>query len=244
MSKELRVFNLTKYFGKLHVLDNVSFTVGDEICCMVGPTGCGKSTTLNIISGLIPPTRGEVLLGDERIDPRHHRISYVFQEETIFPFRNVRENIEFGLEVRKISVGERKKATDEMIELLHLKEYEHMYPKALSAAIRQLVILGRAFITRPDILLMDEPYGNFDPKTRSYLEDLVVNLRKEFKCPLLFVTHNVEEAVYLGDKIIVLSQKPARIKREIKVDLPRPRDISDQRFTRIVGQIIELIKWW
>lgn len=244
MSKELKVSNLTKYFGGLHVLDDVSFTVRDEICCMVGPTGCGKSTTLNIISGLIPPTRGEVLLNDEKIDPKRHKISYVFQEETIFPFRNVRENIEFGLEVRKVPAEERRKAVDVMLEMLHLKEYERAYPKALSAAMRQLVIVGRAFVIKPDLLLMDEPYGNFDPKARRYLEDLVIDLRKKLRCPLLFVTHNVEEAVYLGDKVIVLSQKPARIKREIKVDLPRPRDISDQRFASIVNEVIGLIKWW
>jgi len=243
--RELRVVNLTKWFGNLHVLDNISFNVkSDEVCVMVGPSGCGKSTTLNIISRLIPATSGKVFLGNEETDPRIHKISYIFQEETCFPYLNVQENIEFGLKIRGVPKAERKQRADKLIKLLGLEEYRFAYPKNLSRTLKQLVILARAFIIEPDILLMDEPYGNFDPIMRRYLEDLIVKLRAQFQCPLLFVTHNIEEACYLGDRVLVLSQKPARIKEEIRIDIPRPRNTNDSRFIKVVERIIELIRWW
>jgi sulfonate transport system ATP-binding protein len=243
--KELRVINLTKWFGSLHVLDNISFNLNaDEICGVVGPTGCGKTTLLNIISGIIPATSGEVYLGDEKINPKKHKIAYIFQEESVFPFKTVRENIEFGLKIRGIPIGERKKIVDEIIDMLNLRDYEYFLPKNLSAALKQLVVLGRAIAINPDIILMDEPYGHLDAKTRRNFEDFIVELKKKYGFPLLFVTHDIEEAVYVCDRIFVLTQKPARIKQEIKVELPRPRDLTDKRFTNIVNQIIELIRWW
>ncbi len=242
---KIQVVNLTKKFGDLLVLDNISFNIKKgEFVCVVGPTGCGKTTFLNLLTRLIPPTKGELLIDGEPANPQRHNISFAFQEPSAMPWLNVRQNLEFGMKVRKISKLEREKRIQRIMALLGLKEFEKNYPHELSVSAEQRVIIGRAFSTYPDLLLMDEPYGQMDIKMRFYLEDQVLKLWKEFGSTVLFITHNVEEAVYLSERILVLTNKPATIKEDVVNDLPRPRDVTSPEFIEIRRHITDAIKWW
>ena len=242
---KVRVKNLTKSFGDLLVLDDISFEIkkGDFVC-IVGPTGCGKSTFLNLLTRLIPATKGEILLDGEPADPKKHSISFVFQEPSAFDWLTVQQNIEYGLKIKKRSEQEIKEQTDKIIQLLGLEQWRNIYPKDLSVSMEQRVVIGRAFAVNPDLLLMDEPYGQMDIKMRYYLEDEVIRLWKATGSTVLFITHNLEEAVYLAEKVLILSNKPAKLKAEIKVDLPRPRNVSTPDFIKIRKEITDMIKWW
>lgn len=242
---KVRVKNLTKSFGDLLVLDDISFVIkkGDFVC-IVGPTGCGKSTFLNLLTRLIPATKGEILLDGEPADPKKHSISFVFQEPSAFDWLTVQQNIEYGLKIKKRSEQEIKEQTDKIIQLLGLEQWRNIYPKDLSVSMEQRVVIGRAFAVNPDLLLMDEPYGQMDIKMRYYLEDEVIRLWKATGSTVLFITHNLEEAVYLAEKVLILSNKPAKLKAEIKVDLPRPRNVSSPDFIKIRKEITDMIKWW
>lgn len=247
MSDEVKVSvkNLTKSFGDLLVLDDISFEVmKGEFLCIVGPTGCGKSTFLNLLTRLIPATEGEILLDGEPADPKKHSISFVFQEPSAFDWLTVQENIEYGLKIKHRSAEEIKTQTDKIISLLGLEDWRDVYPKDLSVSMEQRVVIGRAFAVNPDLLLMDEPYGQMDIKMRYYLEDEVIRLWEATGSTVLFITHNLEEAVYLAQRVLILSNKPAKIKANIPVDLPRPRKVSDPEFIKIRKEITDMIKWW
>ena len=242
---KVKVEHLTKKFGDLLVLDDISFDIKKgEFVCIVGPTGCGKSTFLNLLTRLIPATEGEILLDGEPADPKKHSISFVFQEPSAFDWLTVQENIEYGLKIKHRSAEEIKTQTDKIIGLLGLEEWRDVYPKDLSVSMEQRVVIGRAFAVNPDLLLMDEPYGQMDIKMRYYLEDEVIRLWKATGSTVLFITHNLEEAVYLAQRVLILSQKPAKIKASIDVDLPRPRNVSDPEFIKIRKEITDMIKWW
>ena len=242
---KVRVKNLTKSFGDLLVLDDISFEIKKwDFVCIVGPTGCGKSTFLNLLTRLIPATKGEILLDGEPADPKKHSISFVFQEPSAFDWLTVQQNIEYGLKIKKRSEQEIKEQTDKIIQLLGLEQWRNIYPKDLSVSMEQRVVIGRAFAVNPDLLLMDEPYGQMDIKMRYYLEDEVIRLWKATGSTVLFITHNLEEAVYLAEKVLILSNKPAKLKAEIKVDLPRPRNVSSPDFIKIRKEITDMIKWW
>lgn len=242
---KVRVEHLTKSFGDLLVLDDISFEIKKgEFVCIVGPTGCGKSTFLNLLTRLIPATKGEILLDGEPADPKKHSISFVFQEPSAFEWLTVQENIEYGLKIKKRPPEEIKSQTDKIISLLGLDEWRNVYPKDLSVSMEQRVVIGRAFAVNPDLLLMDEPYGQMDIKMRYYLEDEVIRLWKATGSTVLFITHNLEEAVYLAERVLILSNKPAKIKAEIDVDLPRPRNVSSPDFIKIRKEITDMIKWW
>ena len=242
---KVRVEHLTKKFGDLLVLDDISFDIKKgEFVCIVGPTGCGKSTFLNLLTRLIPATEGEILLDGEPADPKKHSISYVFQEPSAFDWLTVQENIEYGLKIKHRSAEEIKTQTDKIISLLGLEDWRDVYPKDLSVSMEQRVVIGRAFAVNPDLLLMDEPYGQMDIKMRYYLEDEVIRLWEATGSTVLFITHNLEEAVYLAQRVLILSNKPAKIKANIPVDLPRPRKVSDPEFIKIRKEITDMIKWW
>jgi len=239
------VKNLTKKFGNLLVLDNISFEVYEgEFLCIVGPTGCGKTTFLNLLSKLIPPTEGDIYIDGVKADPRKHNIAFVFQEPSTMPWRTVRENVAYGMEVKKVPREIINKKLDEILRLVGLTECADLYPSQISASMEQRIAVARAFATDPDLLLMDEPYGQLDVKLRYYLEDEVIKLWERLKATVIFVTHNIEEAVYLGERILVLTNKPTKIKEEIYIDLPRPRSFLDPRFVEIRRRVTELIKWW
>ena len=242
---KIRVVNLTKKFGDLLVLNNISFNIKKgEFVCVVGPTGCGKTTFLNLLTRLIPPTEGELLIDGEPANPHKHNISFAFQEASAMPWLNVKQNLEFGMKIRKIPKDEQARRLDRIMTRLWLREFEKNYPHELSVSAEQRVIIGRAFSTYPDLLLMDEPYGQMDIKMRFYLEDQVLKLWKEFGSTVVFITHNVEEAVYLAERILVLTNKPATIKEDVEITLPRPRDVTSPEFIKIRKHITEAIKWW
>ncbi len=243
--EKIVVTNLTKQFGDLLVLDDINFTVGEgEFLCIVGPTGCGKTTFLNLLSKLLAPTKGNILIDGEEADPKKHNISFVFQEPSCMPWRKVKENISYGMEVKRVPREEIGKRLEEIIKVVGLEDCADFYPGQISSSMEQRVAIARAFAVNPDLLLMDEPYGQLDVKLRYHLEDELIRIWNEFKNTVIFVTHNIEEAVYLAERILILSNKPTTIKAEIQVDLPRPRNFLDPEFIQLRKQVTDLIRWW
>lgn len=242
---KIEVKNLTHRFGDLLVLDDISFNIrSGEFVCVVGPTGCGKTTFLNLLTKLITPTSGEILIDGVPADPRIHNISFAFQEASAFPWLTVEQNIAYGMKIKKEKPAVIKQRSDEVLNLLGLQKFRKQYPHQLSVSSEQRIVIGRSFAMHPDLLLMDEPYGQMDIKMRFYLEDEVVRLWKTFNSTVIFITHNIEEAVYLADKIIILTNKPAKIKEELYIDMPRPRDITSEKFINIRKHVTDQIKWW
>jgi ABC-type nitrate/sulfonate/bicarbonate transport system ATPase subunit len=243
--EKIIVSNLTKRFGELLVLDNISFTVGEgEFLSIVGPTGCGKTTFLNCLSKLMPATEGSIFIDGHPADPKRHNISFVFQESTPMPWRTVEENVAFGMEIKGFSKDKMQKSLNYIMGLVGLSDTANLYPNQISASMMQRMTVARAFAVDPDLLLMDEPYGQLDVKLRFYLEDELIKLWQTLKSTVIFVTHNIEEAVYLAERILVMSNKPTKIKTEVKVDLPRPRSLVDPKFVEIRRRVTELIRWW
>lgn len=242
---KVQVNHLTKRFGDLLVLDDISFEINKgEFVCIVGPTGCGKTTFLNLLTGLLEPTEGEILIDGERADPKKHSISFVFQEPSAFPWLTAQQNIEYGLRIKKKPEQEIVSQREKIIGLLGLEKYRDAYPHEMSVSMEQRVVIGRAFALNPDLLLMDEPYGQMDIKMRYYLEDEVIRLWQATGSTVLFITHNLEEATYLAERVLILTNKPAKIKTSIDVDLPRPRQIADPKFIEIRKEITDMFKWW
>ncbi len=239
------VENLTKKYGDLLVLDRINFTVRPgELLSIVGPTGCGKTTFMNTLAKLTENTSGSIRIHGEEADPRKHNIAYVFQESTSLPWRTVRDNIGFGMEVKNLPNKEKKERLEHILELVGLTDCADLYPNQISASMEQRLAVARAFATNPDLLLMDEPYGQLDVKLRYHLEDELVNLWEKLKITVVFVTHNIEEAVYLADRILVLSNKPTTVKGDIPVNLPRPRSYLDPAFIAIRKEVTDMIRWW
>jgi sulfonate transport system ATP-binding protein len=242
---KVEVENLTKYFGRLHVLDDISFKVKKgEFICVVGPTGCGKTTFLNLLTRIYQPTKGDLYIDGQSADPKKHNIAFVFQEPSAIPWMTVEKNLRFGMEIKKIPKAIVDERIENIIKLLGLQQFRDLYPHQLSVSSEQRIIIGRAFAMNPDLLLMDEPYGQMDVKLRFYLEDEVIRLWQELGSTVVFITHNIEEAVYVSQRILIMSNKPSTIKEEVIVDLPRPRDVTDPRFIEIRKYVTEQIKWW
>jgi len=193
-----------------------------EFVTVVGPSGCGKSTLMMIAAGLEEPTTGDVLVDGTPAGPAGPRRSVVFQKFALFPSETVAQNIEFGLRVTGVARAERESRLREQLAIMGLEQFTHAYPHELSGGMQQRVAIARALVVRPEILLMDEPFGALDAQTRSVLKEEVSRLRRVMSYTVLFITHSVEEAVYLGDRIIVMSRRPGRIKKEIAV----PRDAA------------------
>ena len=243
---KISVQNLTKVFDdELLVLDNISFDINKgDFVCIVGPTGCGKTTFFNLLVKLIEPTEGRILIDGEPADPKKHDISFVFQEPSTFPWLTVEENIKFNMKLKKLDRKVIQERTDQILELIGLEEQRHAYPGELSVSAEQRVVIGRSFAVHPDLLLMDEPYGQMDIKVRYYLEDEVLKLWRRTGSTVLFITHNIEEAIYLSQKCIVLSQKPTTVKTIVDNPLPYPRNVSDPEFIRLREEMTDMIKWW
>ena len=242
---KVEVRGLCKNFGSLEVLKDVNFNVRKgEFVCVVGPTGCGKTTFLNTLTCLLEPSSGEILIDGERANPKKHDISFVFQEPSALPWLTVEDNIAFGMKLKGWSAERRREQTEKIISLMGLAKCRKQYPHQLSVSTEQKVVIGRAFAMQPDLLLMDEPYGQMDVKTRFYLEDEVVRLWQELGSTVLFITHNVEEACYLAVRILILSNKPASVKEDLKLDMPRPRDIASEEFISLRVHVESAIKWW
>lgn len=242
---KVSVTNLTKCYDDLLVLDDINFDIyKGEMLCIVGPTGCGKTTFLNCLSRFIPITNGSIMVDGKPTDPKIHNIAFVFQEVSAIPWLTVEDNIRFGLRIKRLPEVEIEKRVERMLDIVGLARYRTYYPQQLSASMEQRVVIARNFAINPDLLLMDEPYGQLDVKLRYYLEDELMRIWKELGSTVAFITHNIEEAVYLAERILILSPKPSTIKEEVIVDLPRPRQYDDPEFVKIRDYVTERIKWW
>ena len=231
MSPILEVDALRKVYGEgereVEAIAGVAFTVDEgEFVCIVGPSGCGKTTLLKCMSGLLAPTSGEVRLRNERIAGPPEQMALVFQDysRSLFPWMSVRGNVEFPLKHKRVAKKERQELVEQALAAVDLSRFIDYYPWQLSGGMQQRVAIARALAYRPTVLLMDEPFASVDAQTRGELEDMTLRLRDEFGVTIIFVTHDVDESVYLGDRIIVLSASPARVSETVRVDLPRPRD--------------------
>jgi NitT/TauT family transport system ATP-binding protein len=218
----------------LTVLDDVKLEIpGNEFVSIVGPSGCGKSTLLRIIGNIEKPSAGYVRIDCKPPDPRIMDIGFVFQQDALFPWRTVYENIRMGLEVKRIDKNEVKARIQRLIELIGLNGFENYFPNQLSGGMKQRVSIARAFAINPEILLMDEPFAALDAQTRSSMHDELLRIWQVLNGTIVFVTHSVEEAVVLSDRVVVLSGRPATLKAEIPIELPRPRNKLSREFMRL-----------
>lgn len=242
---KIKVRNLSKHFGDLVVLHQMNFDIYEgEFLCIVGPTGCGKTTFCNVVTGLLPATEGSISMEGQQVDFKKHNVSFVFQEPSCIPWRTVWDDVKIGLEIKNVPKEEIHTRVKAILDLTGLTGFENFYPNQISAGMKQRVAIARAFVTEPDLLLMDEPFGQLDTSTRFYIENQLVEVWQKTKRTVIFVTHNLEEAVYLSERILVCTQKPTTIKEEVYVDLPYPRDINDPRFVSIRKKVTDLVKWW
>lgn len=241
----VKVSNLTKQFGDLLVLDDVSFDVKKgEFLCIVGPTGCGKTTFLNSLTKLYEINGGSIKVNGEDIDLKKNNIAYIFQEYSTMEWLTVKQNIEYGLKIKGVKKSIIAERTENVMKIVGLTKYSNFYPRQLSASMLQRVVIARAFAVEPELLLMDEPYGQLDLQLKYHLEDELIKLWQNTGTTVIFITHNIEEAIYLSDRVLVLTNKPTKIKKSIDNNLPRPRKISAPDFVELRNEVTELIKWW
>ncbi len=227
-------------------IDNISIDVPDnQFAVIVGPSGCGKSSLLYLVAGLAEPTSGEILLGNEEVDGPGPDRGMVFQSYTLFPWLTVRENVEFGLKRRKVPAAERESIVNRYLNETGLAAFHDAYPKQLSGGMMQRVAIARALANDPKILLMDEPFGALDSQTRNSMQKLLLRVWEQNQKTVLFVTHDIDEAILLGDRIYVMTARPGRLKEEIIVPIPRPRTLDmvmDPDFISVKRRILDLLK--
>lgn len=229
---------LSHRYGSLQVLGRINFSIAEnEFLCVCGPSGCGKTTLSDILAGLKKPTEGSVLLDGTPIDPRVHNVAFVFQEPSALPWLTVRENIGIGLRIKRRPEAEIEQRVAEILDVVGLRGFEDYYPHQISGGMKQRVAIARAFATDADLILMDEPFVSLDQPTRERMQREVLTIWGTYKRTIVFVTHNLEEAIVLGDRILVLTQKPATIKEDVAVTLPRPRDPLDPSFVALRAQL-------
>ena len=228
---------------RLLALDNVSLEVKPgEFLCIVGPSGCGKSTLLHLIAGLNPQTSGKVLVDGAPVSgPGTDRI-LIFQELGLFPWLTVGGNVEFGMKMKNVPKAEREEKTQYYLRLVHLSKFRNSYIHQLSGGMRQRVALARALAAEPDVLLMDEPFAALDAQTRDLLHDELERLWAETGRTIIFVTHNVREAVRLGDRVALLTFRPGRVKQEFSVTLPRPRHMENTEVARTARDVLDCLR--
>ena len=225
---KVEVKNLTKKFGDLLVLDNISFDVYQgDLLCVVGPTGCGKTTFLNSLTKISDITSGQILLDGKPVDPKTNNIAYIFQGDSTMPWLTVEQNVAFGLDIKHVPKARRDELVAKYLDIVGLTKYKSYY-----------------FATEPELRLMDQPYGQLDIELRFKLEDELIKLWEMTKTTVIFITHNIEEAVYLGNRIMILTNKPTTVKRTVNNTLPRPRDIASPDFVALRTEVTDAIKWW
>lgn len=226
--------------GDIQALENMSFQTEErEFLCIVGPSGCGKTTLLRIIAGLLEPTQGKVSYEGTKAQDGT-ATALVFQEHGVFPWMNVMDNVCFGLETRGISKPDRYRAARPLIEKVGLAAFAGNYPHQLSSGMKQRVGLARALVSGADILLMDEPFAALDAQMRLILQEQLLDIHKEYHKSVIYVTHDIEEAILLGDRIIVMTARPGRIKAEFKVNLNRPRNVNGQNASEFIKMKTEI----
>jgi len=231
--------------GPLTVLEPTSLSVGTgELVSIVGPSGCGKSTLLHIVGGLITPTSGSVLLDGQEVTEAGAERGMVFQAYTLFPWLSVRRNVEFGPKQRGVKKAERERLADHFLKAVGLTEFASHFPKQLSGGMRQRVAIARALANSPRILLMDEPFGALDAQTRITMQELLLDIRRRERTTTLFITHDIDEAVFLSDRIFVMTARPGRLKAEIAVPFGLERDASlrtSPEFHRLHAEVYTLL---
>ncbi len=228
---------------KVLAVTGINLEIDDgEFVVAVGLSGCGKTTLLNILAGFLAPTTGEVLVDGKPVSAEGLNRGVVFQEYALFPWRTALKNVEFGLEMAGVPAAERGRIASEYLRLVHLEGFMDLYPHNLSGGMKQRVAVARALAYDPEILLMDEPFGALDAETREQLQGLAVEVWQKTKKTVFYVTHNMSEAVYLADRLVVLNGQPGRITREIRVRLPRPRDPLGPEFIQIQREATEAIR--
>lgn len=243
----LVIKDLTQAFKKddsteLVALDHVSLEVKDkEFVCILGPSGCGKTTLLRLIAGLDTPEEGSIVLDGEEMKGPSPKIGFVFQEYSLFPWRSVIDNIAFGLEMKGVPKDERYRVAGQYLDLVNLSAFTTSYPAELSGGMRQRVAVARALALDPVLLLMDEPFGALDAQTRNMLQTELLGIWEKTKKTIIFITHSVDEAVYLSDRIIVLSPRPGKVCRTVSIELPRPRDRTNTEFAELRRDILDQI---
>jgi len=244
--RDLRVVFRRRRGGEVVAVDDLNLTVRDkEFVCLVGPSGCGKSTVLRVVAGLTRPASGAVMLdGVDVAEPGADR-GMVFQSYTLFPWLTVQGNVEFGPRLRGASADECVSTARRYIDLVGLSGFEHAYPKELSGGMQQRAAIARALANDPEILLMDEPFGALDAQTRNLMQELLLKVWEQTHKTVLFVTHDIEEAVLLADRVYVMTARPGRIKHQVRVPLPRPRTVEvldAEEFIRIRRDVYRSIR--
>jgi NitT/TauT family transport system ATP-binding protein len=229
---KVTVSHLTKTYntGKVVALQDISFEVQPyESLCILGPSGCGKTTLLRLLDCLIPRDGGEILLEGEQVTAPRPDVAMVFQHFGLFPWKNLEENIAYGLALRGKDKQDIGTTTKRYIQLVGLQGFEKSYPYQLSGGMQQRAGLARALAVNPSLLLMDEPFGSLDAQTRETLQEELSRILEQERKTMLFVTHSIDEAIYLGDRIVLMTPRPGRIREILSVKIPRPRDISQVR---------------
>ena len=249
----LRVSHLAKTYGDgddaVQAIGDVDLEVSkNEFVCIVGPSGCGKTTLLKCMAGLLAPTGGELLLHDQRVDGPPERMALVFQEysRSLFPWMTVRQNVAFPLRRKRLEKQKARELVEHAVQSVDLSRFLDRYPWELSGGMQQRVAIARALAYQPEIMLMDEPFASVDAQTRADLEDLILEVRREYGVTVVFVTHDIDESVYLGDRIAVLTPSPTTVQEVLEVDLPEPRDQVETKelpeFAQLRGHVWRLIK--
>lgn len=242
---KLKIDNVYKEYegrnGKMVALNGVTLDIKEnEFICVVGPSGCGKSTLLNIIAGLLEPTSGAVYLDGKQIEGTGVERGVVFQQYALFPWRTVIKNVMFGLEMKKVPKNEAEEIAKKYIEAVGLKGFENSYPKELSGGMKQRVAIARAYAANPEVLLLDEPFGALDAQTRVQLQTELLNTWEKEQKTCFFITHDVDEAIILAQRVIIMSARPGRIKRIVNIDIPYPRTQetkSEEKFLKLKAEI-------
>ncbi len=246
MNHKLEIRNLTKTFstedGEMMALEDVSIEVKPaEFLCIIGPSGCGKTTLLRMVAGLDHPSSGEIILDGKEVKGPSPDRGMVFQEFSLFPWRTVLKNVEFGLEIKGVGDKARREIAEKYIELVGLQGFENHYPYELSGGMKQRVAIARALATEPSILLMDEPFGSVDAQTRNILQEELLRIWKRTKKTVLFVTHSVDEAVYLADRVAVMSARPGCLVKCLDIDIPRPRKRTSMEVNEFREKLLMLL---
>ena len=228
--------NMGMRFGPVDVMHDINLEVREgEFVCILGPSGCGKSTLLNVVGGFLTPTEGEVTIDGERVTGPDPRRIFVFQERGVFPWLTVEQNVGFGL--FKINGEEKRSRIAHYIQMVGLQGFEHSYPRELSGGMKQRLEVARALAVNPDVLYLDEPFGALDSITRLQMRKELLRIWQAEKKTILFVTHDIEESVQLADRVVVMSQRPARIRRIVDIDIAHPRDLSAPRYIELRDSI-------
>jgi NitT/TauT family transport system ATP-binding protein len=228
---------------EIKAVNNISFNVEDgDFVSIIGPSGCGKTTLLRIISGLEQPSTGKIFLRGKEIERPYGQVGLIFQEYALFPWRTVIDNIDFGLEIKKVPKKKRKEMARFYLNKFNLDGFENEYPKELSGGMKQRVAIARTLINDPELLLMDEPFGSLDSQTRNSMQEFLLKVWQETKKTILFVSHNIDETVFLSQKVFGLSARPGRIKLLLEIDLPYPRERTSQEFNLYRKKILDYLE--